>query len=237
MTAQRPDYRVFAATTVLAAAVLCVTATLDGAALQAAPGMVMIPAGSYRPLYNGTTPRRVEAFEMDAVPVTNGEYLAFVRANPQWQRSRAGRLFVDAAYLRHWTSDLEPGAGAPLTAPVTAVSWFAARAYLEAQRKRLPTVDQWEYVASLRDARGVAGLHGRMREWTLDFNSSIATGDSRRDASLDRALFCGAAAFGLSGAGDGEALLRLAFRTSLEARYSVPNLGFRGVRAVAEDLP
>lgn len=32
-------------------------------------------------------------------------------------------------------------------APVTSVSWFAAKAYAESVGKRLPTVDEWEYVS------------------------------------------------------------------------------------------
>lgn len=219
----------------VAVGVLCLAVPTRGAARAGSSGMVRIAAGSYQPLY-GTAPRQVAAFEMDAVPVTNGDYLAFVRAHPPWQRSRAPRLFVDETYLRHWAGDLDPGAGAPLDAPVVSVSWFAARAYVKAQRKQLPTVDQWEYVAGLRDAHGVAGLHGPVREWTLDFNSAMAGGDGR-DGSVDRQMFCGGAALGLLRTADGEALQRLAFRASLEARYSVPNLGFRGVRTIVKEQP
>src|SRR5690606_35888972 len=32
--------------------------------------------------------------------------------------------------------------------PVTEVSWFAAKAYCESVGKRLPTMDEWEYVAA-----------------------------------------------------------------------------------------
>lgn len=221
-------------TAAVALGVFCLAAPSRGAGWTTS-GMVRIGAGSYQPLY-GTTPRHVDAFEMDAAPVTNGEYLAFVRANPNWQRSRAQRLFVDEAYLRHWTGDLDPGSGAPLDAPVVSVSWFAARAYVKSEHKQLPTVDQWEYVAGLRDAHGVAGLPGRLQEWTLDFNSAMVGGDAR-DSSVDRALFCGGAALGLMRPADGEALQRLAFRASLEARYSVPNLGFRGARPIVKERP
>ncbi|MFT6733521.1 MAG: sulfatase modifying factor 1 [Polaribacter sp.] len=31
--------------------------------------------------------------------------------------------------------------------PVTNVSWFSADAFCRAEGKRLPTVDEWEYVA------------------------------------------------------------------------------------------
>ena len=87
--------------------------------------------------------------------------------------------------------------------------------------------------AGLRNVYGVVGLHGLVWEWTLDFNSALVTGESRADASLDRSRYCGS---GAAGAGDFEdyaAFMRYAFRSSLEARYTVPNLGFRGVRPLS----
>ncbi|MFO7301052.1 MAG: formylglycine-generating enzyme family protein [Acidobacteriota bacterium] len=237
--------------------------------------MVTVPAGSYRPLYRlptgvvdrRDTPRReVHAFAMDVHPVTNGEFLAFVRDHPEWRRSQAKKLFVDRAYLSHWRGDLDPGPLAPLDSPVVYVSWFAARAYLKAQGKDLPTVDQWEYVAAadetvrdasrdpaflarlrswygrtlpqpvppagsgLRNLYGIADLHGLVWEWTLDFNSALVTGESRGDGSIDAGLYCGSGAAAAADFDNYPAFMRFAFRSSLEARYSVGSLGFRGVR-------
>jgi len=219
------------------AALLCPTGGARAAPRPAATEMVRIPAGSYRPLYGAAAPRRIDAFELDARPVTNREYLAFVRVHPQWRRSRAATLFTDEAYLRQWRGDLEPGPAAPLDAPVVSVSWFAARAYLETQGKQLPTVDQWEYAAGLRRVRGLAGPAEPLHEWVLDFNSALVSGDARRDSAIDRTLFCGAAAFNASGLRDYDRFQRLAFRASLEGRYSISSLGFRGVRAASPDRP
>jgi formylglycine-generating enzyme required for sulfatase activity len=115
------------------------------------PGTVLIPAGTYVPLYR--TPRdlpqvAVAAFLLDEHPVTNAEFLAFLRTHPKWQRSRVSPLFADSSYLNHWAGDLEPGPRAPLDAPVVRVSWFAARAYAAAQGKRLPATAEWEHAAS-----------------------------------------------------------------------------------------
>ncbi len=82
------------------------------------------------------------------MPVTTGEFLEFVRANPRWQRSHIERLFADESYLKNWAGDLDPGPRLLTNSPVTFVSWFAANAYAEWQGKRLPTVAEWEYVAS-----------------------------------------------------------------------------------------
>jgi formylglycine-generating enzyme required for sulfatase activity len=239
--------------------------------------MVAIPAGRYQPLYRlpprsgaDTTrarpPDAVAAFEIDVHPVTNAQFLEFVRAHPEWRRSRVKPLFADAAYLRHWKGDLELGEQAPPESPVVHVSWFAARAYCRALGKRLPRVAEWEYVAAasetrrdaardpefqqrLRDwyarptphplprvgagppnAYGVEDLHGLVWEWTLDFNSALVTGESRQDAALESGLYCGSGAVNAADFGNYAAFMRYAFRSSLDARYCVASLGFRGAR-------
>lgn len=110
--------------------------------------MVAIKGGVYeRPLEKGGKTRNVADFQIDVRQVTNAEFLVFVEKNPQWQRSRVNRLFADEGYLAKWKSDDELGPLAPPNAPVVGVSWFAARAYLKSVDKRLPTVDEWEFVA------------------------------------------------------------------------------------------
>lgn len=153
-----------AAATMLAFAGL--VAGTDALATVPASSMRVIPAGDYRPLYRQPVPGanrdtilrrvvpvRVAAFALDVRPVTNGEYLAFVRVHPEWRRSRVSRLFADEGYLRRWKGDLEPGPRAPLDAPVVEVSWFAARAYAVAAGKRLPTVAEWELAAAADETR------------------------------------------------------------------------------------
>lgn len=119
-------------------------------------GMVQIPTGVYHPLFPGATGLkqvRVKSFYLDVLPVSNGEFLEFVRANPLWQRSRVRRIFADESYLKNWQGDLEPGSHAPRQAPVVYVSWFAARAYAHWRGERLPTVAEWEYAAAASPTR------------------------------------------------------------------------------------
>jgi formylglycine-generating enzyme required for sulfatase activity len=84
---------------------------------------------------------------------------------------------------------------------------------------------------SFSNIYGVKGLHDLVQEWTEDFNSALVTGESRADGARDRALFCGSGAIGAADFEDYGAFMRYAFRSSLDARYSLANLGFRGVTA------
>jgi len=90
----------------------------------------------------------IEPFALQQTPVTNGEYLDFVRGHPQWQRGQIAASLADSRYLQHWQRPLELGQQAGACQPVTHVSWFAARAYCEAHQARLPTWIEWEFVAA-----------------------------------------------------------------------------------------
>lgn len=117
--------------------------------------MVLIPGGEYIPFFkDGQAEKQVlQPFYMDKYPVTNSEYLGFVKANPKWQRSNVKRIFADKSYLKQWESDLVPGKNAMLNSPVTNISWFAAKAYAEWAGKRLPTLAEWEFVASASEKK------------------------------------------------------------------------------------
>jgi sulfatase modifying factor 1 len=114
-------------------------------------GMVAISGGVFKPLFRSTADFKevaVKPFCLDVLPVTNEDFLRFVRANPRWQRTAVKRLFADESYLKNWAGDLELGTNASPNAPVTFVSWFAAKAYAQWACKRLPTTAEWELVAA-----------------------------------------------------------------------------------------
>ena len=113
------------------------------------PGMATLPDGKYRPLFRGEKDAKeiaIASFQLDERPVTNGEFLGFVRENPKWQRSQVKRLFADERYLAHWAGDVELGKADPAQ-PVTQVSWFAAKAFAAWSGKRLPSTAEWEFAA------------------------------------------------------------------------------------------
>jgi sulfatase modifying factor 1 len=226
-----------------------------GLVLLARAESVPIPGGTYTNLFTSQGTVKVRPFRLDRYPVTNADYLEFVQAVPTWQRSRVKRLFADESYLQHWADDLRLGTGAPSNSPVVHVSWFAARAYAKWKGRRLPTLAEWELAArtdatttvarilswygrplrgplpsvgsTAAQANGVWDLHGLVWEWVNDFNTALVTGESRADAGLDGNLFCGSGALGASSFDDYAAFMRYAFRSSLKAHYTVPNLGFR----------
>ena len=117
---------------------------------------MLLPAGRYIPLFRAEKdPKEIEvrSFFLDVLPVTNSEFLEFVRAIPKWRRSAVKRLFADEDYLQRWTADLILGTHAAASAPVTHVSWFAAKAYSGWKGKRLPLTAEWEYAAGASSTR------------------------------------------------------------------------------------
>ncbi|HLV41079.1 MAG TPA: formylglycine-generating enzyme family protein [Brumimicrobium sp.] len=109
--------------------------------------MALIKGGTYIPLYGSDSmPVKVDDFSIDVYPVTNAEYITFLKENPKWKKSNVIALYADGAYLRHFKDELTLKDGENPNAPMTNVSWFAAKKYCECQGKRLPTLDEWEYV-------------------------------------------------------------------------------------------
>ena len=132
--------------------------------------MVPIKGGSYIPLYGRHSARvTIQDFLMDVYPVTNEDFLQFVKENPKWRKSKVIKLFTDKSYLINWKNDTEIGEKVNLKSPVTNVSWFAAKCYCEQQGKRLPTVDEWEYVGmanqKLADARTLETYNEYILSW------------------------------------------------------------------------
>jgi len=117
-------------------------------AVSGGGGMVAIPAGSYVPHYaRETAGVDIPVFRIDRYPVTRGEYAAFPRERPGWRRSTGKPLFAARGYLSGWAGEMDFGGAAAERLPVTEVSWFAVRAYCQWRGARLPTLDEWEYVA------------------------------------------------------------------------------------------
>jgi formylglycine-generating enzyme required for sulfatase activity len=145
-------------------------------------GMAVIPQGTYSPLYatNGAERVSVGRFALDREPVTRGEFLQFVRANPEWRRSRINRTMADNGYLANWTGDLAAGTAADLRRPVTSISRSAAYAYCKTKGKRLPTLNEWEYAAAASETRRDAARDRKFISKLIGFYTNRSS--SRPDA-------------------------------------------------------
>jgi formylglycine-generating enzyme len=216
-----------------------------GVSLGASRALTRVAAGTVRPFYKGGAQEvSVPSFSLETEPVSRGAFLEFVSCRPEWRRSAVPAVKAEQGYLSDWVGDREPG-DAPLSDPVTAVSWFAARAYCESVGRRLPTTLEWERAlgrgsvapgaasrpgavpaterfafAMGRPAEGTPFAAGRLWEWTYDFNATPVS------SSGSLSQFCGDGVRS-NDPSDYGAFLRFSFRSSLKASYALKNLGFR----------
>jgi len=113
-------------------------------------------------------PVPIAAFSLRATPVTNAQFLEFVRLHPAWQRDQVASIFAETRYLAAWpdAARIDP---AQANQPVVAVSWFAAQAFCASENARLPTWLQWEYAAAAdatrTDARDDPAWRERILGW------------------------------------------------------------------------
>ncbi|HYW43052.1 MAG TPA: SUMF1/EgtB/PvdO family nonheme iron enzyme [Bryobacteraceae bacterium] len=129
------------------------------------PDMVAVPGGTFvmgrdrdgepeeAPAHSTT----VQPFWIDQLPVTNGQYLAFVRA----ANHRAPPTWSGTGLFPGRDND-----------PVTRVSWGDAEAFCEWKGQRLPTEAEWEFAAR--------GSDGRIYPWGEDFRpAQVNSAESR----------------------------------------------------------
>ncbi len=129
--------------------------------------------------YDNEQPRHevdVPTFELDRLPVTNADYMAFVeeggyRRREWWSdEGWAWRQAENVELPHYWTADGEARAfdrTSPLDSqrPVMHVSWYEADAYARSRGKRLPTEAEWEKAASWDEAAGEQRVYPWGGEW------------------------------------------------------------------------
>ena len=154
------------AAALLACALSCAVAHAAAQDYATLPGGEFRSALRYEDAKNGV---RIAPFQLMRKPVTNAQFLDFVKAHPQWRRDRVAGVLAEHRFLSHWQGPVQLGPDAGPGQPVTWVSWFAASAYCEAQGARLPTWSEWEYAAAAdetrRDARKDPAWRERILSW------------------------------------------------------------------------
>jgi iron(II)-dependent oxidoreductase len=156
----------------------------------AGPFLIGIEEGFFA--YDNERPRhelQLPTFEIDRLPVTNGDYARFVDEggyrHRQWWSDEgwAWRESDGAERPLYWTADGEARSFDRITPldpqlPVMHVSWYEADAYARWCGKRLPTEAEWEKAAAWDEA---AGEHRRY-PWGEDLPTD-------RLANLDQTAF------------------------------------------------
>ncbi|HFL8819464.1 MAG TPA: formylglycine-generating enzyme family protein [Candidatus Azoamicus sp. OHIO2] len=111
--------------------------------------MIFISHGSYNAFFKYSdlvNNVNIADFYINKHPVTNDEFRFFILDKPEWSVENIKSIFADRNYLVHWKDN--ENFDEIKNYPVVNVSWFAAEAYCSYIGARLPTLDEWEYVAS-----------------------------------------------------------------------------------------
>lgn len=108
------------------------------------------------------------------------------------------------------------------------LNWYARPSNVEA----LPPVG-----STPANYYGVKDLHGVIWEWVEDFNGVLVSADNREQGGADKLRFCGAGALSMEQKEHYAVLMRVAMLSSLQARNTTRNLGFRCARDTEETAP
>ncbi len=107
-------------------------------------------------------PYKVSRLEVMKYAVTKTQYKEFLSKNPSWNKDKIAHIFADASYLSSFDNK-------DSLAPITEVSWFAARAFCESHSMRLPTLAEWEYLAAASETQKDANKDEKFLRRILDW--------------------------------------------------------------------
>ncbi|MFM9969485.1 MAG: formylglycine-generating enzyme family protein [Burkholderiales bacterium] len=101
-----------------------------------------------------------------------------------------------------------------------------------------PSVDPLPAVGnSPPNIYGIRDLHGLVWEWVDDHAGMMVSSDNREQGDPDLRKFCGAGALSVADRENYAILMRIALLSSLQAKNTTANLGFRCARDLVSRIP
>lgn len=158
-----------------------------------ASDLVKVPAGKIeaiwlRPLNKKDAKKEtaifvaVDSFQVMRYPVTVQEFKTFIKKNPKWAKANASALFVDQHYLH----DFEKAKG---SSPITFVTWYSARSYCKSMGMRLPTVNEWEYMAAASERKPDANRDSQFLKRILEWYGEPQEGQLKPVGSIYKNMY------------------------------------------------
>lgn len=149
-------------------------------------------------------------------PVTNVSWFA-AQAYAAWKKKRLPTV-------AEWEFAAN---GAPKNIKYSSLTDYILDWYKKPNLPVLPNVK-----STYQNVYGLYDMHGLIWEWTFNFNSFIASTDSRGSNVDEQKLFCAAGSVNVVDKTDYAGFLRFSYRGSLKGNYCINNLGFRCVQDI-----
>jgi formylglycine-generating enzyme len=153
--------------------------------------LATVPAGEFKPFWltpigknKKTRAVKIESFQAMVKAVTVGDFRDFLASHPDWQKENVSPLFVEETYLNNLKS-----AKLSAAAPMTTVSWFVAKAYCENAHMRLPTTNEWEYMAAASEAKINANEDAKFLRRILDWYGEPQAGDLKEVGHIYKNMY------------------------------------------------
>ena len=160
----------------------------------ASENLAQVPAGQLNPFWQTTlskkekkgkaAPIAVSGFASMTKQVTVGQFIRFLESNPEWKKENISSLFADESYLINLK-----GPKIDDDSPMTSVSWFAAKAYCESVHLRLPTTNEWEYMAAASETKVDPTKARAFLQRILDWYGEPQVGPIKKVGSIYKNLY------------------------------------------------